>query len=185
MRLLTALCVSLVLHGIAYMVSYPASIVTGDTVPTIQIKRGKSALAVSFIQRKTESRKTAPADTLTHQSDKQITEQNSETDDTVSLKSGDMGVNSNVVFPEGSRPEYPYISTRRGEEGIVVLRLTISEEGRCTDVQIIQSSGYHRLDSAARSWALRKCIAQPALKNGKPVSSIVEKKIHFRLTDVQ
>lgn len=51
----------------------------------------------------------------------------------------------------GARPApvYPALSQRRGEQGRVVLRVTISPHGRAEQVRVLHSSGYARLDQAA------------------------------------
>ena len=54
-----------------------------------------------------------------------------------------------------SSPRYPALSTENGEEGSVVMELHIAG-GKVDTVKIIKSSGYYRLDNAARKavWGL-------------------------------
>ncbi|HRE17577.1 MAG TPA: energy transducer TonB, partial [Rhodocyclaceae bacterium] len=47
-------------------------------------------------------------------------------------------------------PPYPGMSRRLNETGRVLLRVKVSPEGLPTDIDIAQSSGYPRLDEAAR-----------------------------------
>ena len=54
---------------------------------------------------------------------------------------------------DGEDPEYPRLSARLKEQGDVVLRLTLDEEGRVRGVELVESSGYIRLDEAAMSAA--------------------------------
>lgn len=56
-------------------------------------------------------------------------------------------------IPAGSvqipRPHYPAVSFERGEQGKVVLLVTVSPRGVLNSVKIAESSGYPSLDEAA------------------------------------
>jgi len=67
-------------------------------------------------------------------------------------------------------PEYPKASRRLTEEGIVSLRFLIDSEGRVLNAEVEKSSGYNRLDEAARQ-ALSLCQFRPGQIDGKPVKS--------------
>ena len=54
-----------------------------------------------------------------------------------------------VSCPKLNAPSYPAISRRMGEEGKLVLRVELDENGRIDDAKVINSSGYERLDTAA------------------------------------
>ena len=69
-----------------------------------------------------------------------------------------------------TKPEYPALSERREEEGTVTLRFTIDVSGHVTNADIANSSGYPRLDDAARD-ALSKCLFKPGMLNGTPQTS--------------
>lgn len=77
-------------------------------------------------------------------------------------------------------PIYPRLSRRRGEEGTVVITLTVLQNGRIKDEQIKQSSGYPLLDQAALT-AIRTCRFKPANRNGKPLTSSIEQTFVFKL----
>src|SRR3546814_9464591 len=62
---------------------------------------------------------------------------------------------------------YPAISNRLGETGSVVLRMLVGVNGKVTDSKIQTSSGYPRLDEAARR-ALSLCKFEPAIVDGVP-----------------
>ena len=47
-------------------------------------------------------------------------------------------------------PSYPPLSQRFGEEGKVLLRVLVSPVGEALAVELLTSSGYPRLDAAAR-----------------------------------
>jgi len=53
------------------------------------------------------------------------------------------------------KPLYPHISRRLGEEGKVVFRVLVSAEGEAKQVEIKRSSGFQRLDQAAKEAVAR------------------------------
>lgn len=77
-------------------------------------------------------------------------------------------------------PDYPAISRRLGEQGVVVLRVLISPDGRASEVQLVKTSGSSRLDGAAVA-AVKEWRFVPALRGGKPVSAWYEWRWEFRL----
>jgi protein TonB len=64
-------------------------------------------------------------------------------------------------------PEYPSASERVGEAGKVVLALLIGVDGRVVDSKVETSSGFPRLDQAAKD-ALSLCKFEPGTVDGKP-----------------
>lgn len=64
-------------------------------------------------------------------------------------------------------PEYPPSSQRLGEKGTVMLAFLIGVDGRATESRIEASSGFPRLDEAARA-ALGRCKFVPGTVNGVP-----------------
>lgn len=72
---------------------------------------------------------------------------------------------TNVAYLEPPAPKYPPESRRSGEEGLVILRVLINEQGRAARVEIEQSSGYARLDAAARA-AVERARFRPYVENG-------------------
>lgn len=76
-----------------------------------------------------------------------------------------------VVAPRFcSKPEYPSASRRFEESGAVVLNFLIDADGRVVQSKIESSSGYERLDEAARR-ALSLCRFKPGTVDGKPEKS--------------
>lgn len=79
----------------------------------------------------------------------------------------------------GEPPRYPPISRRLGEEGTVALRIEVAPTGTVEGVEVVQSSGYARLDEAAldaaRLWRFPPWTGQSA----RP--SILHRVV-FRLT---
>ncbi len=78
------------------------------------------------------------------------------------------------------KPPYPLAVRRQGAEGRVVLRAQVLENGRCTEVRIVHSSGHAQLDASALA-TVRRWRFVPAMRAGTPVSSRVEVPIHFQL----
>ena len=60
---------------------------------------------------------------------------------------------ANAIRANGTidTPPYPPISRENGEEGRVVLKIMVSPEGKVTNVGVAKSSGFARLDRAARN----------------------------------
>lgn len=79
-------------------------------------------------------------------------------------------------------PVYPVGARRRGEEGRVVLELTVLPNGSTDDHTVVSSSGFFELDRAATS-AIRRARFAPATRAGKPVASRIRLTFLFRLRD--
>ena len=52
-------------------------------------------------------------------------------------------------------PDYPRMSKRLGEQGRVVVKVLIGEDGRPQKVELFTSSGFERLDKSAMEAAMR------------------------------
>ncbi|MDH4395061.1 MAG: energy transducer TonB [Limnobacter sp.] len=78
------------------------------------------------------------------------------------------------------KPVYPSISRREEEEGVVVLRFLVAADGNVIDSQVKSSSGYTRLDEAARQ-ALSLCKFQPGTADGTPTQAWAQMKYEWRL----
>jgi periplasmic protein TonB len=72
---------------------------------------------------------------------------------------------SDVAYLRPPAPQYPSESRRRGEEGMVLLRVIIDEAGRADRIEIERSSGHSRLDDAARA-AVKSALFRPYIENG-------------------
>jgi len=77
-------------------------------------------------------------------------------------------------------PTYPRLSVRAGEEGSVLCRIHISERGEVTEVEVVESSGFERLDEAARATLLGWSF-EPRRLDGRSVSSTLLHRVTFRL----
>lgn len=93
-----------------------------------------------------------------------------------------------VVEPEISQarilrhvePPYPIASIRAHEEGTVMLQVFVGVNGRVSDVRVLTSSGFTRLDEAAakevRTWRFA-----PATRGGQPIATWVNVPVKFEL----
>ncbi len=77
-------------------------------------------------------------------------------------------------------PEYPSASRRAEETGTVTLRFLIDVDGRVVDSKIETSSGFPRLDRAARD-ALSRCTFKAGTVDGKPEQSWASIRYTWRL----
>jgi protein TonB len=77
-------------------------------------------------------------------------------------------------------PEYPEESRAAREQGSVILRVEVTGAGEPVAVNILKSSGYFRLDQAARR-AVQHWKFHPAMTAGIPVSSEADVPVHFKL----
>lgn len=79
-----------------------------------------------------------------------------------------------------AKPDYPSASRRLEEEGTVTLKFLIGTDGRVLQAEIEKSSGFNRLDEAARN-ALSKCQFRPGTVDGKAEQSWASMKYTWRL----
>jgi len=88
----------------------------------------------------------------------------------------------NADYLNNPAPIYPSMSRRMGEQGRVVLRVLVSAQGSADEVQVFTSSGYARLDEAARE-AVRRWKFVPARRGSEPVQAWVRIPIPFILRE--
>ncbi len=81
---------------------------------------------------------------------------------------------------DNAPPDYPQVSRDLGEEGTVVMNISILPNGAPASVAIVQSSGYPTLDNAARN-AILTWHFTPALRDGVPVPFVLSYRILFQL----
>jgi protein TonB len=85
-----------------------------------------------------------------------------------------------VACKDRPPPDYPRLSRRLGEEGVVVLRIELDEEGNVTAAQVSASSGFTRLDQAALA-AVRTWRCTPARREGQSVHAVAAQTFKFIL----
>lgn len=79
------------------------------------------------------------------------------------------------------RPAYPPLSIELGEAGVVMLQVSVSVDGRASDVQLARSSGFPRLDRAALQ-AVRNWRFRPAMRGNEPVAHTYDFSLKFDLS---
>jgi TonB family protein len=85
------------------------------------------------------------------------------------------------IMSTHTKPPYPRLSLILGEQGVVVLRLTITARGTVQDAVVVRSSGYENLDQAARAWVIAQWRYRAATVGGQPVASTADVAVKFDL----
>jgi protein TonB len=85
-----------------------------------------------------------------------------------------------VTCPELTPPSYPPLSRRLGEEGKIVLRVELDENGYVNNARVVESSSYKRLDEAALA-VVKTWRCNPSLRNGQPVRAVALQPFNFVL----
>lgn len=80
------------------------------------------------------------------------------------------------------KPEYPALSRRLNEQGTVILKVLVTENGNAGLVEVITSSNYPLLDESAKNAVLRWHF-NPATVNGNPISEFYSLTIPFKLAE--
>jgi protein TonB len=86
----------------------------------------------------------------------------------------------NAAYLNNPAPAYPATSREMGEEGRVVLRVFVNERGQPEEVQVRTSSGFSRLDEAAKA-TVRQWKFVPAKRGDTAISAWVLVPISFNL----
>ncbi len=82
----------------------------------------------------------------------------------------------------GFQPDYPGTMIRQGAEGTVTVRVTISAEGRVTDIEKVSATD-DAFWIATQRHALRKWRFRAATRDGVAITSTKVLTVHFTLTD--
>lgn len=81
-------------------------------------------------------------------------------------------------------PSYPLVARKRGHEGSVVLRVSISVKGRVEGIKLKQSSGWSELDEVCME-TIKAWQFMPATRAGIPASGSVDLNFQFQLTSTR
>lgn len=79
------------------------------------------------------------------------------------------------------RPAYPEFSKENGEQGEVTLSVMVEPNGRASAVDVVQGSGYARLDRAAHDTVLNQYRFTPATRGGQAIAYRYRFSIVFKL----
>ncbi len=85
-----------------------------------------------------------------------------------------------VNCPGRSPPDYPLISKRMNEQGKVVLRVELGEDGRVAAAEVKTSSGFHTLDEAALN-TVKTWRCKPLMRDGAAVRTVALQPFVFIL----
>lgn len=77
-------------------------------------------------------------------------------------------------------PVYPKLSRQRREEGVVMLRVHVLASGEADQMEVLQSSGFERLDEAALR-AVKRWQFVPAKRGDDVVAAWVRVPVRFNL----
>ncbi len=77
-------------------------------------------------------------------------------------------------------PTYPIEAAHDGEEGTVMLTVTVAPDGTAKQIEVSRTSGYERLDRAARA-AVARWHFTPGQQDGIAVESVYPVNIRFSL----
>lgn len=87
---------------------------------------------------------------------------------------------SSVEYLQPPKPVYPLSAKRAGEQGKVIVRVLVDDNGRPERADIRESAGYPKLDEAAREAVLRASF-KPHVEDGHAVPVYVLVPISFNL----
>lgn len=88
--------------------------------------------------------------------------------------------NFNAAYLNNPAPDYPSVSRRLGEQGLVLLRVQVTADGAAASVELQTGSGSTRLDQAALE-AVKKWRFVPAKRGEQPVSASVTVPVSFSI----
>jgi protein TonB len=86
-----------------------------------------------------------------------------------------------AAYLNNPAPAYPMVARRMGEQGKVLLKVLVSQDGKAETVKVDTSSGHHKLDQAAIE-AVKKWSFVPAKRSNQPISAYVLVPVNFTLS---
>lgn len=90
--------------------------------------------------------------------------------------------NFNAAYLNNPAPNYPSVSRRLGEQGLVLLRVQVTADGTADSVELQTGSGSSRLDQAALE-AVKKWQFIPAKRGEQSVSASVVVPVRFSIEE--
>lgn len=82
-----------------------------------------------------------------------------------------------------SDDDYPSASRAAEEEGVARVSYVVGTDGRVTQCEVVQSSGFKRLDDATCAIIQRRYRFNPATRDGQPVPERKTQPVRWRLTN--
>ena len=77
--------------------------------------------------------------------------------------------------------EYPKESLENGEQGVVRYKVRIDAAGKARKCEVVESSGYRRLDLATCQLLMDNARFTPARHGSKAVRATYEGRVHWRI----
>lgn len=77
--------------------------------------------------------------------------------------------------------DYPAISIRLRETGLVVVNVCVEADGSVSDVNIVESSGHERLDDATIRMVGNRFRYNPATQGGQPIRHCANQPVRWAL----
>lgn len=104
------------------------------------------------------------------------------------LTSNDTGKKKTTVIPvirnvhiiNQNPPTYPTRARRLGQQGIVLLHVLVTADGRTKDLKVVSSSGFKSLDRSALK-AVKTWTFASSQKGGEPIAAWAEVPVQFIL----
>lgn len=93
-----------------------------------------------------------------------------------------LGVRATPRYRTNPAPIYPALARSRRQEGLVLVRVSVTAEGRPSRIELERSSGFSALDEAALE-AVREWEFEPARVGARAVSSEIQVPVRFQLAD--
>ena len=100
----------------------------------------------------------------------------------VTTQKAEAGVKAEPNYLKNPEPPYPVAARRRHQEGLVLISVRVTAQGRAEKVEIKQSSGFPLLDAAALK-AVRDWEFIPACIGTKAFASEIEVPVRFKLAN--
>jgi len=91
------------------------------------------------------------------------------------------GAGNGPRFKHQVAPQYPLMARRQGIDGRVLLRLTIGDDGRLVNVEVVEDAPCGFVAAALN--AVKRSTFYPALVDGRPVTSRALLPIRFSLKE--
>ncbi len=98
----------------------------------------------------------------------------------IAAPSSSTSVAGSIAYRLNPSPTYPAAARREKLQGLVLLRVEVSEEGFALKVEIEESSGHRLLDTAALD-AVRRWRFEPARVAGQAIKGRAQVPIRFKL----
>lgn len=90
-------------------------------------------------------------------------------------------IGASVDWSSCRKPSYPRAAVRLKQEGMVRMLFEIGADGQVVGGNVVESSGYERLDNAALE-AIMKCRFEPETLGGIPQAATAEVRFGWRLS---